>query len=101
MDVTELAHEYSYPRSKRLAAERDGHWFARRVCWYRPTADVMPLWRQDVLAICDAMEATRDVAAVREALATMTDAELLDLLNNDPILAPMPDGTYERETHEE
>lgn len=100
-NINRLAHEYTYPRSKRLAAERDSHWFARRVCWYRPTADVMPLWRQDVLAICDAMEGHADVAAVREALATMTDEQLLDLLNNDPTLAPMPDGTYERDTHGE
>lgn len=61
----------------------------------------MHLWRRDVLAICDAMEDHADTATVREALATMTDTELLDLLNNDPTLAPMPDGTYERDTHEE
>jgi hypothetical protein len=73
--VSELAHEYCYRR------KTQPDWSAVRVCWYRPTAEVMPEWRRDVLDLCDLMETKRPllVATVREALATRSDAELLEL----------------------
>lgn len=94
--VSQLAQEYCYPRRKRREPEE--HWFAFRVCWYRPTLDVMPLWRQDVIDLCDAMETSQPalVATVRKALDTLSDEQLLELLDKDPLLAPMPErNVYE------
>ena len=71
---------------------------ASRTCLHSAFVGIAP--RSNVLDLCDAMDGDTLAAQVREMLATMTDTELLDLLNNDPRLAPMPDGTYERDTHE-
>lgn len=94
--VNQLAHEYCYPRRKRKKPE--DHWPAFRVCWYRPTAEVMPEWRRDVLDLCNLME-TRQAAlveTVRQALDTLSDEQLLELLDKDPTLAPMPErNVYE------
>ena len=89
--VSQLAHEYCYRRN----AQPD--WSAVRVCWYRPTAEVMREWRRDVLDLCDLMETKRPslVSRVREALATQSDAELLELMANVPGLAPMPGWAYD------
>lgn len=95
--VSELAHEYCYRRNTQP------DWSAVRVCWYRPTADVMPLWRRDVLDLCNLMETKRPllVATVRKALSTLSDAELLELLAKDPTLAAMPEWAYDKgETNE-